>query len=71
MTMLTYAHSPAQDCGSESKARRDIHAAGISTAGSNLIKRAGRFVLAVTLVTAALAGIVALDASIYLARFSH
>jgi hypothetical protein len=73
MTMLTYAHSRSQGCGSESKAKPDTHAAGTSTAGSNLnlIKRVGEFAFAVTLVTTVLAAIIALDASVYLARFSH
>jgi hypothetical protein len=73
MTMLTYAHSRARDRGAESTTRRDIRAAGASTQEAKLgwINWVGQLVFGITLATAALAAIIALDASFYLARFSQ
>jgi hypothetical protein len=72
MTLLTHAPSPAFGRGSSPKARPDNRPAETLTEQPkvNRIAQVCRFVFAVTMVTAALAGIIALKASIYLARFS-
>ena len=72
MTLLTHAPGRSYGRGSQSKAGRDNCAAETSMEVSkvNRIARICRFAFAVTLVTAVLAGIIALEASIYLARFS-
>jgi hypothetical protein len=71
MTLLTHASSPSYDRGARSKARRDNDAADAPAKDSNVasIKRICGFALTVTLMTLALAGIIALKTSIYLARF--
>jgi hypothetical protein len=72
MTLLTHAPGPSYGRGLQSEARRDSCAADTPTEASkvNRIAQLCRFAFAVTLVTAVLAGIIALEASIYLARFS-
>jgi hypothetical protein len=71
MTLLTHTHGPSYDRGARPEARRATNAAFAPAKGSNaaLIKRACGFALTVTLMTLALAGIIALKTSIYLARF--
>jgi hypothetical protein len=71
MTLLTHTHGPSYDRGAQSEARRATNAARAPAKGSHaaLIKQACGFALTVTLMTLALAGIIALKTSIYLARF--
>jgi hypothetical protein len=72
MTLLTHAPGPSYGRGSRSIARQDSSAVDTPTEASrvNRIAQVCRFALSVTLVTAVLAGIIALKASIYLSRFS-
>jgi hypothetical protein len=72
MTLLTHAPGPSYGRGSRSNAGRESSAAATPMEASkvNKIARICRFAFAVTLVTVVLAGIIALKASIYLARFS-
>ena len=72
MTLLTHAPSPSFGQGSSSKARRDNRPTETLTDQPkvNRIAQVCRFAFAVTMVTAVLAGIIALKAAIYLARFS-
>jgi hypothetical protein len=69
MTLLT--HTPSYDRGVRPEAMRDRGGADARAKDSNaaLIKRICGFTLTVTLMTLALAGIIALKTSIYLARF--
>jgi hypothetical protein len=73
MTLLTYVHGPSAGSGFRPKAGLGSYGSDAPVTMSKLdqIKRVGRFALAITLITVALAGIIALNASIYLARFSH
>jgi hypothetical protein len=70
MTLLTHAPGTSYRAA-RPKARRNSYAATVMK-GPKLkaIARVCRFALTVTLITVALAGIIALKASIYLARFS-
>jgi hypothetical protein len=72
MTLLAHAPGPSYGRGSRPKAWQDSCDAATPTEASkvNRIARICRFAFAVTLVTVVLAGIIALKASIYLARFS-
>ena len=68
MTMLMRECSPFDRAPDSSRER-----AGSTPAATQLatIKQAGRFVLAVLLVGAALAGMIALEAAFFLSRLSH
>jgi hypothetical protein len=72
MTLLTHAPSPSYGPRSLPKASRDGCAADSLTEQSkpNRIGQICRFALTITLTTVALAGIMALKASIYLAHFN-
>lgn len=70
MTLLTHAPSSSYRAA-QPKARRNTYAATVMTRPRlQAIAHVCRFALTITLITVALAGIVALRASIYLARFS-
>jgi hypothetical protein len=71
MTLLTHVPGPSYGLRSRSNARQDSPAVDtpIEAPKVNRIAQVCRFALSVTLVTAVLAGIIALKASIYLARF--
>ena len=72
MTILTHVSSPSYRRSAQPKASRDAYATGAPAEGLkvNRIARACGFAFTITLMTVALAGIIALKASIYLARFS-
>jgi hypothetical protein len=72
MTLLTHVPGPFYGRGSRSKAWQDSCAAAtpMEASKASRMARICRFAFAVTLVTVVLAGIIALNASIYLARFS-
>ena len=72
MTLLTHAPGPSYRAAPP-KARQDTDAAATSAEGSSAktIARVCRFALTVTLMTVALAAIIALKASIYFARFHY
>jgi hypothetical protein len=67
MTLLTHERGPFDRAPFSSR-----EAAGPATAAAHLamIKRAGKFALAVLMVGGALAGIIALKAAIFLSRLS-
>jgi hypothetical protein len=71
MTLLTHTHGPSYARGARSEARRATNGASAPAKSSNaaFIKRVCGFALTVTLMTLALAGIIALKTWIYLARF--
>jgi hypothetical protein len=73
MTLLTHAPSPSYGRGSRSKTRQDAHAVDAPAEASTLnrIAQVCRFAFMITLVTAALAGIIALKAWIYLPRVTY
>jgi hypothetical protein len=68
MTMLMHERSPFDRAPDSSRER-----AGPAPAATQLatIKQAGKFVLAVLLVGAALAGMIALEAAFFLSRLSY
>ena len=72
MTLLTHAPGPSYRAA-RPKAKQDTDAAATPAEGSSVrtIARVCGFALTVTLMTAALAVIIALKASIYFARFHY
>jgi hypothetical protein len=68
MTMLMHERSPFDRAPDSSRER-----AGPVTAATRLatIRQAGKFVFAVLLVAAALAGMIALEAAFFLSRLSY
>ena len=68
MTMLMRERSPFDRAPDSSRERAEPAPAATQLA---TIKQAGRFVLAVLLVGAALAGMIALEAAFFLSRLSH
>jgi hypothetical protein len=68
MTMLMRERSPFDRAPDSSSERAEPAPAATQLA---TIKQAGRFVLAVLLVGAALAGMIALEAAFFLSRLSH